>query len=57
MKIRSAPLDDVHLELLVVLDEIDRPWAHRLRVAANAAYEIYRGSLLFLLRYLNRRAR
>ena len=42
MKRRSAPLDDLHQEVLLILDEAgDVWWARALRHVVNAAYRVH----------------
>jgi hypothetical protein len=45
----ERPLDAIHGELLIVLDEIARPWARMLRWAANGIYRFHRRCLLVLI--------
>jgi hypothetical protein len=38
MRLRDRSIDDAHLELLLELDDLDRPWARSVRAAANRLY-------------------
>ena len=51
MKLRSSPIDDIHLELLMQLDEVGSHqwWAQLIRAAANAVYRRHRDALLWLM--------
>jgi hypothetical protein len=49
MRLRDGSIDDVHLELLVELDDLDRPWARSVRAVANRLYRTHRGLLLLLI--------
>jgi hypothetical protein len=49
MKRRSAPLDDLHQELLLWLDDLDRPWARCLRGAINGLYRMHCSMLLSVI--------
>jgi hypothetical protein len=51
MKLRSAPLDDCHIEALVWLDDSGRPWAHHVRTAVNGLYRVHRGLLMLIIRF------
>jgi len=50
MKLRSAPLDDAHLELLLALDEAaEERWTQPLHTLANGAYRAHRRALRLLI--------
>jgi hypothetical protein len=47
MKLRSAPLDEVHLEALMWLDDLERAWwTRRARTAVNSLYRVHRRLLI-----------
>lgn len=54
MKLRSASLDDLHLETLLWIDDLDLPSARRLRVAVNTLYRIHRSLLALLIGLIGR---
>jgi hypothetical protein len=56
MKLRSASLDDAHLEMLSWLDDLNRPWTSSLRVGVNALYRIHRSILIRLIRFCCKRS-
>jgi hypothetical protein len=51
VKLRSASIDDVHLELLIELDDFDQPWARSLRAAANRLYRMHHALLLLAINW------
>jgi hypothetical protein len=55
MKLRSASIDDIHLELLYVLDEAaGKRWPSLVRRLASSAYRAHRRALLVVLRLCDR---
>jgi hypothetical protein len=51
VRLRDASIDDVHLELLLVIDGTGgHRWTCLMRWFANTAYRIHRRTLLTLLR-------
>jgi hypothetical protein len=49
MKLSSAPLDDIHLELVAWLDDLDCRWSRSLRVAINMLYRAHCNVLIWLI--------
>jgi hypothetical protein len=49
MRLRNAPLDDVHQLASMLLDSIDDPWNRVLRSAINDLYRKHRDALIELV--------
>lgn len=57
MKRRSAPVDDLHQELLSWLDDTDgRPGTRTLRIAVNAVYRAHCCVLVCLIHLIAKRS-